>query len=54
MFSTTSTTKVNFSKNMFYPGETLKINIDCDNTKCARNVKSFKIKLQRKWVGFTD
>lgn len=52
--STESTTKVSFAKNVYEPGDTVKIHIECDNSKCSSKVKSFKIKLQRKWVGFVN
>lgn len=38
---------VKFNKNVYYPGETATIGIECDNTKCKDSVKSFKIKLYR-------
>ena len=47
-----SQTKVTFARNVYEPGSTIKIKIECDNSQCSCEVKAFKIKLQRKWVGF--
>lgn len=35
-------------KNIYQLGETIRVKIDCDNTKSGSDVKSFKIKLKRK------
>ena len=47
-------TRVTFAANCYEPGQKIRLKIECDNTKCSHAVKSFKVKLQRKWVGFTD
>lgn len=40
-----------FDRNNYAAGETVKVLIKCDNTKCKANIKSFKLKLKRKlWV----
>lgn len=52
--SSQSQTKVTFARNVYEPGDTIKLRIDCDNSQCSAKVKSFKIKLQRKWVGFAQ
>jgi hypothetical protein len=44
-------TTFQFNQNNFYPGETVFITIDCDNTSCSWDVKNYKIKLERKFVG---
>ena len=44
---TTCSIVVNLEKDQFYPGEQVKVSIDCDNSRCKNSVKSFKIKLQR-------
>ncbi len=50
----TSSTIVEINKNIFYPGEHIKIRIDCDNTNSSNAVKSFKFKLHRKCMGIVN
>jgi len=38
---------VRFNKNVYYPGEMIDIFVDCDNTKCNKNVRCYKFKLHR-------
>ena len=45
--STESKCEVRFIKNQYYPGEMVDIWLDCDNSKCDKNVKSYKFKLHR-------
>lgn len=45
--SSESTMEVRFTKNVYYPGEMIDIYIDCDNTKCSNDVRSYKFKLHR-------
>lgn len=45
--STESKCEVRFVKNQYYPGEMVDIWLDCDNSKCDKNVKSYKFKLHR-------
>ena len=45
--ATESLLEVRFNKNVFYPGDMVDIYIDCDNTKCGKDVKSYKFKLHR-------
>ena len=45
--SSESTMEVRFTKNVYYPGEMVDIYIDCDNTKCSNDVRSYKFKLHR-------
>ena len=47
MAKTTSLTKITLAKDQYYPGEEIVVHIDCDNTKCAKAVKNFKVKLRR-------
>ena len=47
MAQTESVSQITLEKDQFYPGEEIVVKIDCDNTKCAKSVKNFKIKLQR-------
>ena len=44
--------EANFSlnKTRYYPGETVKLKIDIDNRKCSKDVKSYKVKLWRRWT----
>lgn len=42
------TSEVIFDRNNYKVGETVKVLIKCDNTKCKTNVKSFKLKLKRR------
>ena len=46
--------EANFSlnKTRYYPGETVKLRIDIDNRKCSKDVKSYKVKLWRRWSIF--
>jgi sporulation-control protein spo0M len=39
-------------KTRFYPGEEVKLIVDLDNRKCSKDVKSYKIKLWRRWTIF--
>ena len=48
MAVTESNSHITVEKDQFYPGEEIKVKIECDNTKCKRDVKFFKIKIQRK------
>lgn len=34
-------------KDQFFPGEVMNVRIDCDNSRCGKAVKGFKIKMQR-------
>ena len=45
--STEAKSVINLTKEEFAPGEKIQVAIDMDNTKCAKPVKSFKIKLKR-------
>ena len=47
-------TTVYFEKTQYCPGEKVKFTLECDNSQCKSGVKNFKIKLQRKWIGFVD
>jgi len=40
-------TKITLLQNQFFPGEKLKISLDCDNIKNKLPVKSFKFKMFR-------
>lgn len=44
---TTSISTIILSKDQFFAGEQLNVTIDCDNSRCSKAIKSFKIKVQR-------
>ena len=46
--SSVCTTTISFDRIHYYPGEKCTVKIVCDNTKCDKAVKSFKLKLKRK------
>jgi hypothetical protein len=49
LFSTVKVpTIVVLEKSVYRIGDTIRARISCDNTKCANDVKGFKIKLKRK------
>ena len=50
-YTTNSQTKVTFDKKQYFLGETAKVTINCDNTKCKKDIKSFKFKLLRRIWG---
>lgn len=41
------TATIIFSKNQFYVGEQAQVRIVCDNSKCSKDIRCFKIKLLR-------
>ena len=41
-----------FEKSQYYLGEHARVRIVCDNTECAKDVRSFKFKLLRRYIGF--
>lgn len=45
--ATEATLEVRFNKNVYYPGDLVDIYMDCDNTKCNKDVRSYKFKLHR-------
>ena len=44
---TKSENKITLAKDMYFPGEEIVVNIDCDNSNCSKSVKNFKVKLRR-------
>ena len=44
---TKSVNKITLAKDLYFPGEDIVVNIDCDNSKCSKSVKNFKVKLRR-------
>ena len=44
---TKSVNKITLAKDLYCPGEDIVVNIDCDNSKCSKAVKNFKVKLRR-------
>jgi len=47
MGKTEFTAMMTFSKNEFYVGEQAQVRIVCDNSKCAKDIRNFKMKLVR-------
>ena len=45
--ATESILEVRFNRNIFYPGDMIDIYLDCDNTACNKDVRSYKFKLHR-------
>ena len=39
--------KITLEKDLYWPGEDIVVRIDCDNSKCSKAVKNFKVKLRR-------
>ena len=54
MGSTDAVSEIFFEKNEYYLGETAKVRIVCDNSKCDKPIKSFKFKLHRHYKGHDD
>lgn len=44
--------KIWLEKKKFHPGETARIHVNVDNTKCKKAVQKFKTKLKRKITVF--
>ena len=40
-----------FEKSQYYLGEHARVRIICDNTACEKDVRTFKFKLMRRYVG---
>ena len=49
--STQCKTNVYLKQNQYLSGDTIQVRIECDNSKCDKDVKSFKFKLIRKYRG---
>jgi hypothetical protein len=45
-------TEITFDRNEYFMGETARVKIVCDNTKCDKEVKSFKFKLHRRYRAY--
>jgi hypothetical protein len=43
--------EIMFDRNEYYIGETAKVRIICDNSRCDKAVRGFKFKLHRKHLG---
>lgn len=46
-----ASSEIIFERNEYFIGEIAKVRIICDNSKCSKNVKSFKFKLKRFYMG---
>ena len=42
-------TVVKLDKNIYYPGDKVCVKFECDNSKCSKAVRAFKLKLKRKF-----
>jgi hypothetical protein len=51
MMTDRSVTEVFVTQNQYYFGEKAYVRVTCDNTKCSKAIKSFKLKVSRKFVG---
>ena len=40
---------ISIEKDIFQPGDSIPITVDIDNSKCRKNVKSYKFKLARRY-----
>lgn len=49
--STECVSQIIFDRNEYYIGDTARVKIICDNTKCEKAVRGFKFKLHRKHLG---
>jgi sporulation-control protein spo0M len=49
--STECKTTVYLKQNEYFSGETIQVRVECDNSKCDKAIKSFKLKLNRKYRG---
>ena len=50
--STNSISKISLGKKHYTFGETVTVTINCNNSACAKDIKSFKVQLYRKhWFG---
>lgn len=47
-------TSIHLEKNEFYSGQKAPIRIVCDNSKCDKNIKSFKFKLYRMYTAVSS
>lgn len=47
MGKTEFTAMMTFSKNEYYVGEQAQVRIKCDNSKCEKDIRNFKMKLLR-------
>ena len=48
MSSGTCSFTCKFDKDMCYPGDILKVQVDVDNSKCSKKIEKYKIKLLRR------
>lgn len=49
--STSCKAKVYLKQNQYLSGDKIEVRMECDNSKCDKDVKSFKFKLYRKYKG---
>ena len=51
MGTSVCTSQIIFEKNQYYLGEHARVRIICDNTNCEKDVRTFKFKLMRRYIG---
>lgn len=51
LFITRSSTIVKFDRKEYYPGEAVKVTLNCDNSECSKAVENFILQLVRKSFG---
>lgn len=49
---TESSAQITIEKDQYFPGEEIRVTIDCDNSKCRKPIEGFKIKIQRNLLVF--
>lgn len=47
---TSCVTEITFDRNEYYLGEDAKVHFACDNSRCSKAVRGFKMKLHRKYT----
>jgi sporulation-control protein spo0M len=52
--STNFSADINFEKNQFYNNEMIKLSVTCDNSKCRKDIDTFKMKLYRHYFVKAD
>ena len=53
--TSSSSVNVTLDKNIYSPGETVKVTVECDNTHCKHEVSNFIVALKRKvWIQTED
>ena len=48
-FSSVCKTILQIENKIYCPGDTITVKVNCDNSQCSSNIRSFKIKIFRKY-----